>query len=379
VNPVDEVPRTCRAVVYDPDDGSLDVRSFPIRTARPGEILVQVALSAICGSDLHTIMGRRRPSGPIILGHEICGTVAQLGEDVDRDAAGQPLSVGDRVTWSIAASCGTCFFCMRGLPQKCTSLFKYGHECIDVDRPLSGGFADCVYLAPGTAVYRLPGDLSDNTAVFANCSLATMAAAVRVADVQPGESVLIQGAGLVGLCASALCAARGASTVMVTDVNAQRLERAKSFGATHVFDANQEADTFRQAAADALGGSSIRRPTRPAGGFDVAIEVCGQPDVIPLGIESLRIGGWYVVAGCVFPGAATTLDTFAVTTRLIHIFGLHNYTPDDLQVALGFLTGPGRAYPFDHVVEAFFPLDQITQALEHVETHKEILRVALAP
>jgi len=364
------IPETSRAVVYDPDSGRLDVRSFAIRPARPGEILVRVTLSAICGSDLHTISGRRRPRGALILGHEICGEIAQLGEGVAQDAAGERLSAGDRVTWSIAASCGTCFFCTHDLPQKCESLFKYGHESVDVDPPLNGGFAEHVYLAPGTAVYRLPAELSDDVAVFANCSLATMAAAVRMADVRAGESVLIQGAGLVGVCASALCAARGANPIAVVDVDEDRLARVKAFGATHVYNvASGGVEAYEQAMAE-TGGSR---------GFDVAIEACGQPDVIPHGLGALRIGGRYVIAGCVFPDASTALDVYGVITRLIRIIGLHNYTPADLQAALAFLTGPGQAYPFDHVVDSRFSLDDMPRALEKIDERRDILRVALEP
>lgn len=364
------LPDVSRAVVYDPDGGALRVASFPIRPVRSGEVLARVALSAICGSDLYTISGRRRPRGPIILGHEICGTVAQLGEGVTTDSAGRRLSLGDRITWSIAASCGRCFFCTHEIPQKCESLFKYGHESLDVDPPLNGGFSEYVYLVPGTAVHRVADALDDDTVVFANCSLATMVAAMRLADVSSGESVLIQGAGLVGVCAAALASARGADAITVVDVDQDRLDRAKDFGATHVVNAAEaNADEFRAFV-------SKRGPSR---GFDVAIEVCGQPAVIPLGIESLRIGGRYVIAGCVFPNATTELDVHAVITRLIHIIGLHNYAPVDLQAALDFLAGPGRAFPFDRVVAERFPLDHIDQALATVSKRKDVLRVALLP
>lgn len=374
-----ELPETSRAVVYDPDGGALSVRSLPVRPSRPGEILARVTLSAVCGSDLHTISGRRRPRGAIILGHEICGTVAQLGQGVSHDGVGRPLSLGDRITWSIAASCGDCFFCGNGIPQKCTSLYKYGHESIDIDPPLNGGFAEYVYLAPGTAVYRIPDDLGDDTVVFANCSLATMAAAMRLAEVSQGESVLIQGAGLVGVCASALASARGADVILAVDVDDDRLDRVRRFGATHVFNAaGASREDFSRAVADALA-SRTRSIPAASDGFDVAMEVCGRPEVIPLGIESLRIGGRYVLAGCVFPDASTELDVFSVITRLIRIIGLHNYTPADLHSALVFLGGQGREFPFDTVVAERFPLDQIARALDTIEERKDILRVALAP
>jgi putative phosphonate catabolism associated alcohol dehydrogenase len=370
---VEPLPENCLAAIYDPGKGaggSLDVRLLPLRSLRPGEILVRVTLSAICGSDLHTVSGRRRPRGPLILGHEITGTVADLGEGISKDADGRALAVGDRVTWSIAASCGRCFYCTKGIPQKCESLFKYGHESIDADPPLNGGFAEYIYLVPGTAVHRVPEGLADEEVVFANCSLATMAAAVRVADLRAGESVLVHGAGLVGVCAAALATARGARTVMVADVDAGRLERARQFGATHVLNAAQaDADAFRRAASEAAGPR----------GFDVAIEACGRPDVIPPGIESLRIGGRYIPAGCVYSGSATTLDVHRIITRLIRIIGLHNYAPEDLRAALAFLSGPGRAMPFKGVVGKRFKLDEIRQATEHANQRRDILRVAIEP
>ncbi len=344
------LPDSCRAAVYDPDrsgDELFEIRQMPMRSAKAGELIVRVTRSAVCGSDLHTITGRRRPRGPIILGHEICGRVAQVGE-------GATMSVGDRVTWGIAANCGECTMCKLDLPQKCEHLFKYGHESIDVDPALSGGFAEYVYLVPGTTVLKLQPDLADDTVVFANCSLATMAAAVRLADIQPGERVLVQGAGMVGLCATALCAARGAS-VVVTDVSDERLAWARRFGADEV------------SAPDDLPE------------VDAAIEACGQPEVVPQGVDALRLGGRYVLAGCVFPDATVSIDLHRITSRLIRLIGLHNYTPRDLHAAMEFLAGPGREFPFDQVVARRYPLDEINKAVDACGQGQDFLRVAIAP
>ncbi len=364
------IPDTCAAAVYYPDSAELVMEQLPVRPAGQGEVLMRMSLSAICGSDLHTIEGRRQPKGPLILGHEICGTVAQLGAGVTHDAAGGELCVGNRVTWSIAASCGQCFFCTHGIPQKCVALFKYGHESIDVEPALNGGFAEYVHLVPGTAIYRVPDELDDRTVVFANCSLATMAAGVRVLDVQAGEAVLIQGAGLVGLCACALCSSLGARAVMVTDVSDARLQQAKHFGATHTVNVAAISDAeFADAAHRAAGEY----------GFDAAIEACGHPPALAQGLSALRIGGRYLWAGCVFPGALAQIDAYAVITRLVTITGLHNYAPQDLKTAIGFLNGPGRAFPFETVVAARYPLSEIKQAVEHTRMHKDALRVAVGP
>jgi len=360
------IPPTSRAIVFDPQDRSLSLRELPMRPLREAEVLVRVRLSAICGSDLHTIRGRRDPGGPLVLGHEIVGEVAALGEGVETDCIGAPLQVGDRVTWSIATTCGRCFFCTRGIPQKCVRLFKFGHQALDSDTPLSGGFAEYCYLVRGTAYYRLPDDLPDRVAVFANCSLATMQAAVRMADVRPGESVLVQGAGLVGLCAMALSAHNGARPIVASDPSEERLTQAGSFGASHMANPTD------------IGGD-LRAVTDAERGFDVAIEACGAPAVVPQGIDALRIGGCYVVAGCVFPEAMAQIDMHPVTTKLLTVQGVHNYTPLDLQEALRFLQDRGGRFAFGSVVRDVFPLEEIEEALALMESDPSILRVALSP
>ena len=359
---------TCAAVVYYPERAGLELVQMPVPTPQAGETLVRVSLSAICGSDLHTIEGRRQPKGPLILGHEICGTIAALGQGVTHDATGKPLATGQRVTWSIAASCGECFYCRHGIRQKCTSLFKYGHESIEVEPALNGGFAEYVCLVPGTTILRIPDELDDATVVFANCSLATMAAAIRMLEVQAGETVLVQGAGLLGLCACALCSAREARVVLVTDVSEERLGEARRFGATHTLNVSDLADEEFGAAAKDIAGEY---------GFDAAIEACGQPAAITQGLEALRIGGRYLWAGCVFPGAMLQLDAYQITTRLINIQGLHNYAPEDLKTALNFLSGEGRRFPFDTVVAKEYPLAEIEQAVEEAKARKDVLRIAV--
>ncbi len=350
------LPLQCQGLVYDPEDGNLAPREVPLGAPRAGEIIARVTLSSICRSDLHTIHGARRPAGPLILGHEICGTVADLGPGVESDAQGTPLGIGDRVTWSIAASCGECPNCLRGIPQKCDVLFKYGHETLSTDPPLNGGFAEYCTLVPGTAVYKLSDDLPDETAVFANCAVATAAAIVRTAGLKEGHSVLVQGAGLLGLSVAAFCADHGAGQIVVTDTLPERLALAREFGATHV------------AQPDAVEGQ-----------HDVVVEACGHPGVILQGINALRVGGRYVIAGCVFPDATVDLDLYPVITKMLRLEGVHNYRPNDLAQALSLLGRARDRFPFDRVVNTVFPLAEYHEALAKAESAPSILRVALRP
>ena len=160
----------------------------------PGEALVAIDLATICGSDLHTIDGTRAEQTPCVLGHEAIGRVVRAGSSRD-------LKAGDRVTWSIADSCGDCLPCTaHGLPQKCERLFKYGHASLEDGAGYNGCYASHIVLRPGTHIARVPDKVPDSIAAPANCALATMVHAVE--HLPEGlSSVLIQGGGLLGLCA----------------------------------------------------------------------------------------------------------------------------------------------------------------------------------
>ena len=108
---------TCKAAIFDAANKPLRLENVQIPTPGPGEILVKIDACTVCGSDLHTMTGARNEKTPTILGHEIIGTVASTGSAGIVDAKKSPLSIGDRVTWSIVIHCGDCFFCHRGLPQ----------------------------------------------------------------------------------------------------------------------------------------------------------------------------------------------------------------------------------------------------------------------
>ena len=195
---------TTRAAVFHGVGLPLKLREFSLPTPEQSEILVEVVACTLCGSDLHSLHGRRAVPVPTILGHEVLGTIAAFGPTAVRhDAAGEPMNVGDRVTWAIVASCGDCFYCRRSLPQKCERQTKYGHEPLRPRRELTGGLAGHCLLASGTAIFRVPEHLPDATACPANCATATVAAALDAAGQVAGRSVLVMGCGMLGLTATA--------------------------------------------------------------------------------------------------------------------------------------------------------------------------------
>ena len=198
------------AAVFDGIPRRLELREFPVPQPQGQEIVVRVHGCTLCGSDLHSYEGRRAVPVPTVLGHEIVGEIETLGESAPRfDLAGNSLQAGDRIVWAIVASCGECFYCRRGLPQKCQRAVKYGHEAFQPGRELLGGLAEHCLLVPGTAIVKLPDEIPLATACPASCATATIVAALEAAGDVRDRTVCVLGAGLLGLTASAMARAHG--------------------------------------------------------------------------------------------------------------------------------------------------------------------------
>ncbi len=229
--------RTAKAAVYEAPNTPFVLKEFPVRPANRGEVLVRVTMSTICRSDIHSYEGRRPNPCPGILGHEIIGVIEELGESIDKDMRGDPLKVGDRITWSEYFFDGQCYYReVLDMPQKCHGVRKYGHDLAAEDPHFLGGFAEYCYILPGTWILKLPDELSDEEATPLNCGVATMASVTEAAEIALGDAVVVQGLGLLGLYGVAMAKARGARCVIGLDAVASRLDAAKKFGADHVID-----------------------------------------------------------------------------------------------------------------------------------------------
>ena len=290
--------KTARAAVFHGSGELLELREFDLPGLDEGEVLVEITCGTICGSDLHTIQGDRPVAGPTVLGHEIIGRIAELPRrgSIPTDVLGNQLAIGDRVTWSVAASCGSCFFCRHALPQKCEKLFKYGHETT-ARSALSGGLAEFCHLTRGTAIVKVPSALSDHVACPVNCATATVAGACRVAGGCHEKAVLVQGAGMLGLTTAAMAATQGATSIIVTDLSDQRLLRAREFGATHTVLSANDPSALSDAISNLTGGR----------GIDLAFEMSGSPVAVEQSVDQLRIGGQLVLVGTVFSTRAARL------------------------------------------------------------------------
>jgi alcohol dehydrogenase len=353
------------AVLFTGPGQPLALVQFPVPQPRGGEILVRVQCCTLCRSDLHTHAGRRIESTPTILGHEIVGRIEAFGSEArPDDADGTPVAVGDRVTWAVVAGCGSCFFCTEDIPQKCELPYKYGHQRASREHPMGGGLSEFIILVPRTFWLRVPDEVSDYVAAPANCATATVAALLRQSGPVEERSVLVLGAGVLGVTACAMARVGGARTVVASDPVPACRERAVRFGATHAL-----------ATTELVAG--VRDLTHGRGA-DLVLELAGGAQSVQAGLALARTGGTIVLAGTVAPVGNLEWDPEGVVRRMLTIRGSHNYHPRDLATALRFLSGPGAQFPWRSLVVAEYPLERAEEAF--ADAHRQPgVRVAIVP
>lgn len=329
------VEHTLAAIWRGGDDVVLE--SVPVPPLEPGEVLVKVSLATVCGSDRHTVSGRRAQPCPSILGHETVGYIAAIGGDDElRSVDGRQLQVGQRVIWSETLPCGTCDRCLAGVTAKCRTVRKAGHEAFDSSWALSGGYAEHVLLPRGMPVAVVDDDVTDALAAPAACATATVMAVIERAMPLAGRRVVVIGAGMLGLTALAAAAEGGASSVTAVDPAAERRELARQFGATSVVASIGDVDQC-----------------------DVLIELSGKAAALQEGIGKLDVQGVAIFAGSVAPDGNIAVDPESVVRRHLAFRGVHNYEPRHLTQALDFLRRTNGRFPWTDLVAEPVPLDRI--------------------
>ena len=317
-----------------------EIESVPLPRPGVGEVLVRVDLATVCGSDHHTVAGRRPAPCPSVLGHEGVGVVVATGTAVG-------VRPGQRVVWSVAVSCGHCDRCTAGRTAKCRSVRKLGHEPYASDWRLAGSYASHVLLPAGAALVLVPDEVADCVAAPAGCATATVMAAAEAAGPMRGRRVLIGGAGMLGLTAAAFAVDAGAAEVIVFDRDRTRLELAARFGATATVMVGGAPNDL-----DDLG---------ELGEVDVALDFSGASSAVSGSLDALGVGGRLVLVGSVAPGPPVPVDPERVVRSWLTITGVHNYEPRHLQQAVDFLACNER--PWSSLVEAPVPLDQLDRVL----------------
>lgn len=276
----------------------LSIADLPAPVPGSGEVLVRVAACGICGSDVHGYdgsSGRRIP--PIVMGHEAAGLIAAVGDGVTG------YRVGDRVTFDSTVYCGECEFCDRGEVNLCDRRQVVGVSCGDYRR--AGAFAEYVTV-PARILYRLSDSISFSDAAMLE-AVSVAIHAVRIAEIKGGETALVIGAGMIGLLILQAARASGCSSIFVADVDATRLEMARSLGADIAMNSSREPSASR---IEQLTG---------ARGVDVVFEAVGRPETVAAGMDCVRKGGTVALVGNIAPEVSMPLQK--VVTRQIRLQG----------------------------------------------------------
>lgn len=307
-----------RAVVLERFKSDLVTREFSSVPPEPGAAVAAVTYGGICGTDVHLQQGSMTIPLPLVLGHEAVGTITSLGEGVTTDAVGQPLREGDAVTWMSNISCGSCFYCAREHePSLCTARKIYGiNQSSQVWPHLSGGWAEEIYLQPGSTIVRLPEGISAEQAISLGCAGPTIVhGLLRVATPRLGETVVVQGSGPVGLAAAMYAKLAGAAKVILVGGPANRLKLAAELGVSDVnidiFEMSDAAERADAVLAETMGGR----------GADLVVEATGVPTAVAEGIELCRKNGRYLVVGQYTDHGPTPLNPHHVTRKQLQVLG----------------------------------------------------------
>lgn len=340
-----------------------DMIELPAPQVEPGGILVKIESAGICGSDLHYWRGEMKPMlkgkpGPVILGHEMTGLVAVLGEDVSTDSLGHPLKEGDRLAYPYFFPCRRCYVCLRGELNNCPERFRF-RASVEEAPYCDGGFAEYFYLHPGHFAFKVPEILPDSAVTAANCAVSQVVYAVHQARLRMGDSVVVQGAGGLGLNAIGAAREMGAGQIIAVDGLSNRLELASQTGATATIDI-KEYDT-PEARIERVKQLTAGR------GADVAIEVVGYPEVVVEGIGMLRNGGTLVEVGNIWPGSNVTFDISKLLMTGKRIITTAHYDPYILPIAMDFLVRTMDTTPLTKVMSHSFPLEEINDAFKQSE------------
>jgi threonine dehydrogenase-like Zn-dependent dehydrogenase len=348
---------TARAIVLEQFNGPLVAREYPLPSPEPGAALVSTEMAGICGTDVHLWKGELPIALPVILGHETVGRIVELGVGLEADWSGQALHVGDRVAWTSASSCGKCYYCSeKRQPTRCPHRRAYGigYRC---DQPphFLGGYAEFHYLRPGANIFRLPDELATESVVGAGCALITAIHGVERTGIEWRDTVVIQGAGPVGISALAVAKSAGAAKTIVLGGPARRLEMAHRFGADHVINIDEVGEV--QARIEAV------RQLTGGYGADAVLECVGIPSAVVEGMEMCRDGGRYLVLGHYCNAGTVSFNPHVITRKQLQVVGSWSSEPRHLKAALEFLRTTRERFPFHEMVTHRFPLEKCNEAL----------------
>ena len=320
---------------------SLTVRSTPLRTLLPDEVLVKVQACGVCGTDVHIVEGTSRSTPPVVLGHEFTGVVEDVGIAVHGVASGQRVAVDPNI------SCGVCYFCRRGLVHLCVNL-----QALGVDR--DGGMAEFC-LVPVQQIYVLPDGMQTEAAAFVE-PVSCAVHGIDRANIRSGDTVVIIGGGTIGLIILQLAKNAGASRTILVEPLHHKRRIAAELGADVVLNPI-ESDTK----------SAVMDLTHV--GADVVIECVGKPQTAQLTLELARRGGTVEFFGVCPIGEKIQVEPNQVYFKELTIVGSY-VNPNTFARSIALLHA-GKVCVDKFQIDRF-PLDGVVEALAYQREGKTL-------
>jgi L-iditol 2-dehydrogenase len=338
-----------RAAVYY-NNHDVRVVDLPVPKVGPGEALLRIEASGICGSDV--VEWYRAKKAPLVLGHEVAGVIEAVGEGVTR------FKPGDRVVAAHHVPCNTCRYCLAGHQSTCDTLRTTTFD--------PGGFAERVRLPAinvDRGVFELPAELSFDEGTFAE-PLACVVRAQRIAQIRPGQSVLVLGAGLAGLLHVKLAAALGAGRIMATDVLELRRDAAKRFGAQAVFDGRADVP-------------KLVREANEGRGADLVIICAAQPSVYQQAFRAVDRGGTILIFALPDPGVDVPTPLHELWKDGVTITSSYAGPPRETLEALELLRA--HRVRVEDMITHRLPLAETPRGFALVADGRECLKVVIRP
>lgn len=329
-----------------------DVRMEEIPTPQigPGELLVKVLASGICGSDV--MEWYRIKKAPRVLGHEITGEIVKVGEDV------KGYKIGDRVFVSHHIPCNTCYYCLNGHHTVCDTLRATNFD--------PGGFAEYIRIPRinvDRGVFILPEEISSEDGVFIE-PLACVLRGQRLAKFSPGQSVFVIGSGISGLIHIALARASGAGRIIASDISEYRLKAAKKFGADEAIYAKE------------VNPSKIRQIDKGRL-VDLVIVCAGTVSAYSQALRSVDRGGTVLCFAPVEPGINFSFPFFDFWNDGITLLPTYGGSPFDIERAIELIRT--RRLPLCEMITHRLPLDETGIGFKLVAEAEESIKVIIEP
>lgn len=347
-----------KASVLDAVKGGFMITEAEVPEPGPGAIIVRQELCGVCGTDVHVYQGHM-PSVPmpVVLGHEIVGTIVALGEGVTTDGTGRPLAEGDLIGIKPGVSDTSGFYGSEVFqPTLSPGKGAYGFAAASMKHlPLevTGGFAQYQYIIPQAKVYRMDGVSVEAASILEPLSVGIHAAGK--ATYRIGETVVIQGAGPIGLMCLIAAKELGAFKTIVIGAPADRLHFARELGADLTIDITEVTDAAERA-------RMVRAASSHGYGADIIIEATGFLAALPEGFDMLRRGGQYVTCGHFTNVGDVLLNPWAhFTFKEITLYGVWGSSHEHFVQARQLLEA--KKYPFAQFVSHQLPLERLADGI----------------